>query len=378
MDGSLRLGRLFGIPIELHWTFLLVIPLFAWIIGSQIGMTATLLSGLLGIPIDTTLMESGYVPYLIGAAISLGLFAGVLIHEVAHSVVALRAGMKINAITLFLFGGVSQIEETTPDPRTELPMALVGPVVSLILGLFSFGLAYAANVAIASRPVAGVVVFFLAYLGLLNVILFAFNLLPAFPMDGGRVLRAFLARRMPLPRATRIAANVGKGFAVVFGIIGLLGLNPILILIAFFIYIGASQESSAIRYTFLLKDVTLGQIMSREVMTVDPATRVPEVLARMYETKHLGFPVVERGAIVGMVTLDDVHRTSPIDRDALLVRDVMHRGAIALPPEAPAVDALRIMSAENIGRVPVVTAEGELRGIVTRTDIMKVVELREI
>jgi Zn-dependent protease/CBS domain-containing protein len=311
-----------------------------------------------------------------GAAISLGLFAGVLIHEVAHSVVALRAGMKINAITLFLFGGVSQMEESTPDPRIELPMALVGPVTSLALGLLCIGLVYVADAVIANRAIAGLVVFFLAYLGLLNVILFAFNLLPAFPMDGGRVLRAFLARRMPLPRATKIAADVGKGFAVIFGILGLIALNPILVIIAFFIYIGASQESSAIRYTFLLQDVTLGQIMSRDVMTVDPATPVPQVLEQMYATKHLGFPVIERGALVGMVTLDDIHKRNPIDRDALLVRDVMHPGAIALPPEAPVVEALRVMSAENIGRVPVV-ANGELVGIVTRNDIMKVVELRE-
>ncbi len=376
MDGSLRLGKLFGIPIELHWTFLLVIPLFAWIIGTQIELTTVLLSEVFGVSIDMTLVESGIVPYVLGAVVSLGLFAGVLIHEIAHSVVALRKGMKINSITLFLFGGVSQMEESTPDPRIELPMALVGPVTSLVLGLISIGLVYVADAAIANRPIAGVVVFFLAYLGLLNVILFAFNLLPAFPMDGGRVLRAYLARRMPLPRATKIAADVGKGFAVVFGILGLIALNPILVIIAFFIYIGASQESSAIRYTFLLQDVTLGQIMSREVLTVDPATPVPQVLERMYATKHLGFPVVEHGALVGMVTLDDIHKRNPIDRDALIVRDVMHAGAISLPPEAPVVEALRVMSAENIGRVPVVS-NGELLGIVTRTDIMKVVELRE-
>ena len=377
MDGSLRIGRLFGIPIELHWTFLLVIPLFAWIIGSQIELTAELLGEVFGLAIDTSLLHDGYIPYLMGALVSLGLFAGVLVHEIAHSVVALRSGMKIDSISLFLFGGVSQMEESTPDPRTELPMALVGPVTSLLIGVIFIGLAYAADVVIADRTIAGLVVFFLAYLGLLNVILFVFNLLPAFPMDGGRVLRAFLARRMPLPRATKIAADVGKGFAVLFGLFGLLALNPILVLIAFFIYIGASQESSAIRYTFLLQDVTLGQIMSRDVMAVEPGTPVPQILERMYATKHLGFPVVERGTLVGMVTLDDIHRTNPIDRDALIVRDVMHHGAIALPPEAPVVEALRLMAAENIGRVPVV-GDGELLGIVTRTDIMKVVELREV
>ena len=130
MDGSLRIGRLFGIPIELHWTFVLVIPLFAWIIGTQIALTTSLLSEVFGVAIDTSLITGRYMPYLLGAAVSLGLFAGVLIHEVAHSVVALRKGMKINAITLFLFGGVSQMEESTPDPRIELPMALVGPVTS--------------------------------------------------------------------------------------------------------------------------------------------------------------------------------------------------------------------------------------------------------
>ncbi len=376
MDASLRIGRLFGIPIELHFTFLLVIPLFAWIIGSQIELTTALLEEIFRVEIDPTLILSGLVPYLLGAAVSLGLFAGVLVHEMAHSLVALRQGMKINAITLYLFGGVSQMEESTPDPKIELPMALVGPVTSLVLGLLCIGLVYVADGAIADRPLAGVVVFALAYLGLLNVILFVFNLLPAFPMDGGRVLRAYLARRMPLPRATRIAANIGKGFAVVFGILGLLALNPILVIIAFFIYIGASQESTAIRYTFLLQDVTLGQIMSREVMTVDPSTPVHQVLEQMYATKHLGFPVLDRGALVGMITLDDIHRTNPIDRDALLVRDIMTRGAVALPPEAPVVDALRVMSAQNIGRIPIVR-DGDLLGIVTRNDIMKVIELRE-
>ncbi|HOT93567.1 MAG TPA: CBS domain-containing protein [Methanoregulaceae archaeon] len=377
MDGSLRIGRLFGIPIELHFTFLLVIPLFAWIIGTQIGLTLNLLGTIFGIAIDPGLILSGPMPFLLGGLVSLGLFAGVLLHEIAHSLVALRWGMRINAITLYLFGGVSQMEEVTPDPRIELPMALVGPLTSLAIGILCSGLVYVVDGAVTDRPLAGAIIFTLAYLGLLNVILFAFNLIPAFPMDGGRVLRAYLARRMPLPRATRIAASVGKGFAVVFGVLGLLALNPILVIIAFFIYIGASQESTAIRYTFLLRDVTLGQIMSREVQTVEPSTPVRTVLEQMYATKHLGFPVVDRGALVGMITLDDIHGTNPIDRDALLVRDVMTRGALSLPPEAPVFHALRVMSEKNIGRIPVVR-DGELLGIVTRTDIMKVIELREL
>lgn len=377
MEGSLKIGRLFGIPIYLHFTFLLVIPLFAWIIGSQIETTIQLLGQIFSVTIDPSLITRGPGPYLLGALVALGLFAGVLVHEIAHSLVAKKRGIRINNITLFLFGGVSSMEEGTPDPKVELPMALAGPLTSLGLGIISIGIIYLIPLIVGSPGVAGVLVFLFAYLGLLNVILFGFNLLPAFPMDGGRVLRAFLAQRMPVTQATRIASQIGKGFAVFFGIFGFLAFNPILIIIAFFIYIGASQESSAARYTSLLQDLTLGAVMSTPVMTVSPQTPVPEMLEQMYTTKHLGFPVVDRGMVVGMITLSDLHRASPIDRDALQVRDLMTRQVISLPPQAPVAEALRLMSEKNIGRIPVLE-DGNLVGLVTRTDIIKVMQLREV
>jgi CBS domain-containing protein len=117
-------------------------------------------------------------------------------------------------------------------------------------------------------------------------------------------------------------------------------------------------------------------MMSRDVMTVTPAMPVTEVINLMYHTKHLGFPVIESGYLIGMVTLADVHRVPQIDRDAMQVKDIMTRGAITLPPTAPVIDALRIMSVNNIGRIPVVEGEN-LVGIVTRTDILKVIELKE-
>ena len=119
MDGSFRIGRLFGIPIQIHYTFLLVIPLFAWIIGTEIKFTIDSLTSIFGVPIDPTILTAGIIPYLIGALVALGLFAGVLIHEIAHSIVALRNGIRINNITLMLFGGISSMEETTPDPKVE-------------------------------------------------------------------------------------------------------------------------------------------------------------------------------------------------------------------------------------------------------------------
>jgi Zn-dependent protease/predicted transcriptional regulator len=385
MNGSFRIGSLFGIPIYIHWTFLIVIPLFAWIIGTQIAFTVGLITGtynfvfgwLHPFTIDSSSFALGVYSYVLGALIALGLFGGVLIHEIAHSVVARRFGLKINNITLLIFGGISSIEEGTPDPMVELPMALVGPLMSCLVAIICTGIAYASDIFVADRAVAGTLIFFFGYLGLLNFILFVFNLLPAFPMDGGRVLRAWLARSRPLPDATRIAANIGKAFAVVFGIIGIVSLSPILVIIAFFIYIGAGQEANALRYNFLLKDVTVGDMMSKPVVSLPPNMPVHEVINQMYVSKHLGFPVVDRGVLIGMITVADVHKMSTIDRDAMQVRDVMTREVVALPPEAPVVDALRIMTVQNIGRIPVVD-NNELIGIVTRTDILKVIELKEM
>jgi len=377
MDGSLRIGRLFGIPILLHYTFLLVIPLFAYIIGSQIGSTTDMLRDIFRIPIDMSIITSGFMPWILGTVVALGLFFGVLVHELAHSLVAKAKGIKMQSITLLMFGGVAQMDEGAPEPRTELPMALAGPAMSLIFGLICCGLVYVTPDMATDAPTQGVLIFVFGYLGVLNIILFAFNLIPAFPMDGGRVLRAVLAIRMPLDRATRIAANVGKAFAVIFGIIGLFFLSPFLILIALFIYIGASMESTAVQYNVLLQDVTVGNMMSAPVTTVPSNLPLSKVIEMMYSSKHLGFPVTERDSLVGMVTLADVNRTSPIDREAMQVKDIMTRDIITLPPTASVIDALRIMSIRNIGRIPIVH-EDRIVGIVTRTDILKVTELKKV
>ncbi|MDP3564506.1 MAG: CBS domain-containing protein [Methanoregula sp.] len=377
MDGSFRIGRLFGIPILIHYTFLIVIPLFAWIIGSEIQLTAGVLTSIFAVPIDPSVITSGYMPWILGVAVAIGLFAGVLVHELAHSVVASHKGIAINSITLMIFGGIAEMEEGTPDPRIELPMALVGPVASLVLGFICCGLVYAAPSVSASPGMQGVWIFFFGYLGMLNIILCLFNLIPAFPMDGGRVLRAWLATRMPLHRATKIAADIGKGFAIIFGIIGLFTFSPFLILIAIFIYIGANTESTAVKYSQLLQNVTMGEMMSTPVITVPSTMPLSTVIGMMYSSKHLGFPVVERDTLVGIVTLADVNRTTSIDRDAMQVRDIMSRDLITLPPEAPVIEALKIMSAQDIGRIPVVR-DDKVIGIVTRTDILKVAELKKM
>ncbi|MDD1723587.1 MAG: CBS domain-containing protein [Methanospirillum sp.] len=377
MEGSFRIGRIFGIPVFIHFTFLLVIPLFAWIIGTDIGYSVSLVTGIFRVEIDDTLILTGFIPYILGAVIALGLFLGVFIHELSHSLIAQRAGIPIERITLLFFGGVASIDVREPDPKTELVMALAGPVTSLILGLVSAALFYGTSQAVPGTPETGLVMYIFGYLSLLNLLLFAFNLLPAFPMDGGRVLRAYLAGRMPLYQATSIASMIGKGFAVVFGLIGLALFSPLLILIAFFIYIGANQEADVTRYNFLLRDVQVGQVMSRPVTSVDPVMPLTAVWNLMYQTKHLGFPVTDRGVLTGIITLSDLARTPALDRDAMQVRDVMTRDVITLPPQAQVMDALRIMTRQDIGRIPVMDGE-TIAGIVTKSDIFTVIELREV
>ncbi|HVN66594.1 MAG TPA: CBS domain-containing protein [Methanomicrobiales archaeon] len=376
MAGSIKIGSLFGIPVLLHWSFLLAIPLFAWIIGTDIGYSSSFVFDVFGVQgADTTLIMAGWNPYILGVVVALALFFCVLVHELAHCIVALRRGIKINSITLLILGGVSSIENELPNPRDELPMALAGPVTSAALGIVAAAVVY-----LVPRPVSAVgavAIFLFGYLAILNFILFAFNLLPAFPMDGGRVLRAWLAQRMPLPKATKIAADVGKAFAFLFAIVGVLTLNFILIIIGVFIYLGADQEFYAVRSTVLLRDVAVKDVMATNLVTVAPDMPVPEVIRLMYATKHLGFPVLDgAGMLTGMVTLEDVHRTSEIDRDAKRVGDIMARNLITLPPTAMLSDAFRLMSRNNIGRIPIV-ADGRILGIVTRTDILKVMELRE-
>ncbi|MBN1431840.1 MAG: CBS domain-containing protein [Methanomicrobiaceae archaeon] len=380
MKDSIQIGQLFGIPIRLHFTFLIVIPLFTMIIAFQIAYSVSFLEMVFRLPgsVDTSIITSGHTPYILGMVVTLSLFAGVLIHELAHSVVAISKGLEVKSITLLILGGVSAIDEgKSPDPNVEMPMAIAGPLASLVIGIITGVIALFSFYFIPQPAIAGLLFYIFGYLSFLNILLFLFNLIPAFPMDGGRVLRAFLAKRMPIHQATAIAADIGRGFAIVFGIIGLLWFNPILIIIAVFVYLGAGQEATMVKYSHLLEGVSVADAMSSPVTYIAPGSSVDSVVQAMYNTKHLGFPVIENGTLIGVVTLHDINHISSIDREAMIVKDVMTRDPATLPPEAPLTDALKLMSTMNIGRVPVVK-EGQVEGIVTRTDILRFLELKEI
>jgi Zn-dependent protease/CBS domain-containing protein len=368
---SYRIGSLFGIPIKLDLTFLVVLPLFAYLIGSGLGTYVELLNDQFGAGLDAgALTGDATVAFTLGALAAIGLFVGVVLHELGHSLVAMRFGFPIASITLWLFGGVAQLTEMPEDWKQELYIAVAGPIVSILLGVLSYG-AFLLVDPNGSTITAGLR-FVLGYLALMNVVLAVFNMLPGFPMDGGRVLRALLARTRPYARATQLAAEVGKAFAILLGLFGLFGGGGLfLVAIAFFIYIGASSEAQQTMMKAAFEGVVVRDIMTpaEDVHTVAPDTSVADLVGRMFRERHTGYPVVEHGQVVGVVTLSDAQGVKEVERDAYQVEEVMSRELQTIGPDADAIDALQQMQQAGVGRLLVMEGD-ELVGLVSRSDLM--------
>jgi Zn-dependent protease/CBS domain-containing protein len=364
---SFTVGRAFGIPIKLDITFLLILPVFAWLIGGQVELWVnTLNQAPFTAGLDAEQLTAGNTEWVLGSAAAIGLFGGVVLHELGHSLVAMRYGFPIDSITLWILGGIAQLSDQPEDWKQELLIAIAGPAVSILLGILSF-------VALRQLPASlDLARFVIGYLALMNFALAAFNLLPGFPMDGGRVLRALLARTRPFAQATKIAAEVGKSFAILLGILGLFGTNIILIGVAFFIYIGASSEAQRTVMNAAFEGVRVTDIMTPgdQVQTVSRDASVADLTERMFTERHTGYPVVDNGHLVGMVTLDDVREVRPVERDAYRVSDVMHESIYTIPQYADALDALDAMQEHGVGRLVVVDAHGEMAGLISRTDLM--------
>jgi len=362
---GIHVGTAAGIPIKLHWTFLIVLPLFAAAIGWDIGLLADVVSELPGDDIDPGALEGEYQPWLLGLVAAVGLFVGVFLHELGHSLVALRYGYGIESITLWLLGGLANFAEMPRDWRHEFAISVMGPIVSVGVGVACY-LGFLLTPAGADAPR-----FVLGYLAVLNVVLAGFNMLPAFPMDGGRVLRALLARSRSHAKATQQAAEVGKLFAFFLGLVGLFSANIILVILAFFIYIAASSEAQQTVMSAAFEGVTVADIMTERdrLDVVAPDVSLAALVDRMLEERHTGYPVVDNGDLVGMITLGDVQDVDPVEREAFTVEDVMAADVVTTSPETEAMDALRTLQEHDIGRLPVVE-DGELVGLVSRTDLM--------
>lgn len=368
---SFRIGSVYGIPIRLNLTFLLILPVFAWIIGSQIGRQTVLLNTFFGAGIAVEQLVSGWAPWILGTITAIGLFVCVVLHELGHSLVALRYGVEIESIRLWLFGGVSEFDEIPEEWTNELSIAIAGPIVSVVLGVLLY-------IAFSWVPTGfDSALFVLGYLALINVGLALFNLLPAFPLDGGRILRALLTRNRSRAGATQLAANVGKAFAVLLGFVGLIGFNWILVGIAFFIYIGASSEAQQTRMQGNFQEVATRDLMTpvEHLRTISPDESVATLSKRMVSECHTSYPVVSNDALVGLVTLSDTTDIREEERDAFTVEDVMSSDLQTISPDRDAVDALNEMRQHNVGRLLVVDEQNDLMGLISRSDVMTAFEI---
>ncbi|ELY59370.1 peptidase M50 [Natronococcus amylolyticus DSM 10524] len=385
---SFRIGSLFGIPIKLDLTFLLVLPLFAYLIGVQIEPVTTILNDVLGAGIDVGAVTGGALPWILGFAAAVGLFVGVVLHELGHSLTAQRYGFPIDSITLWLFGGIAALSEMPEDWRQEFTIAIAGPIVSVLVGVASYALF------LVTPEAFGGARFVLGYLAVLNVALAIFNMIPAFPMDGGRILRALLARGRSYAQATQQAASIGKMFAVAMGLFGLFAVNIILIGVAFFVYIAASSEAQQVTMKAAFQDVTVRDIMTTasDLHTVEPDASVAELIQRMFTERHTGYPVVETDGfggerLVGLVTLSDARDIKPVERDAYTVSDVMTTDLKTIDPDSDAMTAIERMREHGIGRLlvvegqdewgsegafgdPALRTDGDLVGLISRSDVM--------
>lgn len=355
--------KLFGIPVKLNISFLIFFPLLAWLIGSQLDYYV----GLLGMNIDTTALTTGPMPLLVGLIAAAGLFLGVTLHELGHSFVARSYGVQIKSITLHVLGGVAELEQIPPESGREAKMAISGPLVSFLLG----AIAWAFFVLLS--PTNPLPKFITGYMMYVNFAVGAFNLIPALPLDGGRVLRSLLASRQSRFRATQTATKISRGIAVFMGIIGILNLQIFLVLIAVYVYIGASSEIRNMMVHQALDGLKAKDLMTEDVITVAPDTTIQEMMEIMMERRHLGYPVLDnKEEVVGIVTLADL-KESEDKRD--LVRDVMTSQVVTIKEYDGAEEAFTRITQNNLGRLIVVDDTKSMVGIITRTDIMNALKI---
>ncbi len=367
MRGSLKVGKLLGVPIYIHLSFLLILPLFAVSFGFANVSIFSFILGFGGLPIDNL------TKILLGLVAAILFFISVLLHELAHSYVAQKYGYKISGITLFIFGGVSEIESTPPNAPGEALMAFVGPASSFIIGLVLLPFWYLTSG--STQLSIEIISIGIGLLSFYNILLGGFNIIPAFPMDGGRILRAVLVKRLGFLRATETAVAIGKGVALVIGLFGALTLDIWLILIAFFLYFGANEEERGTRLTATLEGLTVGDIMTKDVHTVSKDMSVKDLMDRIMVDKHLGYPVMDSDKVIGTVSLKEASRV-PSERQATTrVMEIMSHEIVTVKPDTSAVDAVQTIGAKGVGRMMVMD-NGKLVGIISRTDLARVLEIR--
>ena len=386
---SVRVTTIKGIPIRLHFTLIVVFFLIMWTLAVSFMPQR--------IPPNLLTEAEYWIMGAIGAAI---LFISVLLHELAHSLVALRYGLKVRQIILFIFGGVSDIEEekeeTTKDFRKEFQIAVVGPLASFVISaifatiwwliLQGYPIEAGEQVPLSVILIAEGILF---YGALANLLLGFFNLIPAFPLDGGRILRAALVRwKRDDEQATKIAVRIGIGIS--YGFMGFGFLSVLsgsftggiwLVLIGWFLNSGAQSYLMQYELSSVLSKVRIRDIMNTNIISIREGTKTDEAL-RTYFSQYMksAFPILStKGGLIGMITLKQIIDVPEYKRHQVNVEEIMtpKNDLIIMNSERKADEALMQMSRRRLGKVFVHDDNGKLVGLISKSDIMNVANERK-
>jgi len=344
MSWSLPIFRVAGIQLRIHVTFLLLIVWLAFGYYHEGGSAAA----------------AARVIFV------LLLFVCVVLHEFGHAFAAKAFGITTPDITLLPIGGVARLERMPEEPIQELIIAVAGPAVNVIIAISLFIVIGARGLLQQATVDGGDLI---AQLLTINVVLVLFNLLPAFPMDGGRVLRALLATRLPYARATQIAATIGQACAFIFGFIGLFG-NPFLLFIALFVYIGASQEAALAQMRDVSRRFPVSSAMVREFRSLPVSATLLEAVDALLATSQHDFPVIDdAGNVAGILTRHDLIAALRRDDPKIRVGDVMRRDIPTVTTGTRFEEAFRIMQECNCPAVPVLDSMKRLVGLLTPENV---------
>ncbi len=367
MSWSIKLFRVRGIDVKVHLTFVLILIWAAYRWSGDTG--------------------AGIQGALFGVVATLLLFAAVTLHELGHSFQALKYGVKVRDITLLPMGGLARMEEMPEKPKQELAIALAGPLVNFAIAALLIGLGVLLQIqAVLTLPElyrslgeanwAGL----LAYLTSANLMLGLFNLIPAFPMDGGRVLRALLAMKLDYGKATAIAAKVGQGLALLMGLWGFTSGSYTLVLIAIFIWMGAGEEGKHVEVKSVLREMTVGRAMTRSPQALRANDLLSKAVELTLSTSQSDFPVMEWGGnkVTGLLAEADVLRGLKAYGETAPVREVMRATFPTARPDDPLFKAQQAMLAGRVRAVPVIDATGQLVGLLTADDINEAYRLLSV
>ena len=371
MRSNIKLGKIHGIEIGLHYSWFIIAALIVFSLGEHFRQVNPNWSA-----------SQIWITALLTAVL---FFVSLLLHELSHSLVAQARGLKVKEITLFALGGVSQIEGGATDAKTEFWVAIAGPIASLIIGFGCLAIAYGLGWRRPAEPRTEVTAV-LVWLGYINVALAVFNMIPGFPLDGGRVLRSIVwAITKNADKSTRIAARIGQVVAALFIFDGIwqffsgAGFGGLWIaFIGWFLMDAAKASYGQSEITAAFQGVRVSQVMSRDCVTVNRGMSLQEFVdTYLLTTGQRCYAVEEHGHLVGLITPRDVGAIPREVWDKTTVRDAMRplEKLHIITPDTPVLDALKLMAGNDVNQLPVV-ANGILQGVVSRSQLMQLLQTR--